>query len=74
MFVIAAAALAGSSVLGTTALGVFLAGTACLMASVVFMAVEVRSSHASVAYEATRIIGIPAAWRPESSYGADPEK
>jgi hypothetical protein len=62
MFIIGAAALADSGALGTAALCVFLTGTACLMASAGFMAVEVRSSHASVAYEAARIAALPTTW------------
>jgi hypothetical protein len=62
MFVIAAAALGHSSVTGTVALFVFLAGTAAVMGSAVFMAVEVRSSHRSVSYEGMRVIGLPCAW------------
>lgn len=63
MFVIGAAALADSTAAGTVALCVFLTGTGCLMASAAFMAVEVRSSHSSVAYEATRITTLPATWQ-----------
>jgi len=62
MFVIAAAALDDSSLLGTIALFVFLAGTASLMSGVLFMVVEVRSSNASVAYEAKRVLDLPVAW------------
>jgi len=62
MFVIGAAALADSSVLGTVALFVFLAGTASLMVGTVFVAVEVRGSHTAVAYEAMRVIALPTAW------------
>ena len=63
MFVIGAAALADSGAIGTAALCVFLTGTGCLMASAGFMAVEVRSSHASVAYEAARIAALPSSWQ-----------
>lgn len=63
MFTIAAAAFADSGVIGTAALCVFLAGTACLMASVAFMAVEVRSSNESVAYEATRAAQLDTTWQ-----------
>jgi hypothetical protein len=62
MFVIGAAALASSDALGTVALFMFLAGTAALMVGAVFMAVEVRSSHATVAYEAMRVVGLPVTW------------
>jgi uncharacterized protein DUF2721 len=62
MFVIAAAALAHSGTLGTIALFIFLGGTASLMLSAWFMSVEVRSSHASVAYEAMRVIDLPVVW------------
>lgn len=62
MFIIGAAALADSGAVGTVALCVFLLGTGCLMSSAGFMAVEVRSSHESVVYEATRISALPAAW------------
>jgi Protein of unknown function (DUF2721) len=62
MFVIAAAALGHSSATGTVALFVFLAGTAAVMGSAVFMALEVRSSHRSVSYEGMRVIDLPCAW------------
>ena len=62
MFVIAVAALTDSSSVGTVALFVFLAGTAALMASVGFMATEVRNSHAAVAYESMRVVDIGVAW------------
>jgi hypothetical protein len=62
MFVIAAAALGHSSTTGTVALLVFLAGTAAVMGSAVFMAIEVRSSHRSVSYEGMRVVGLPCAW------------
>ena len=62
MFIIAAAALGHSSVTGTVALFVFLAGTAAVMGSAVFMALEVRSSHLAVSYEGMRVIGLPCAW------------
>jgi hypothetical protein len=63
MFIIGAAALADSGALGKAALCVFLTGTACLMAGAGFMAVEVRSSHAFVAYEATTIATPPTTWQ-----------
>ncbi len=63
MFVIAAAALSKSSATGTAALGIFLLGTAALMGSAITMAIEVRGSHLSVSYEATRVIHLPCAWR-----------
>lgn len=74
MFVIGAAALAHSSVLGTIALFVFLAGTALLMLGTGFVAVEVRGSHASVAYEAMRVVSLPVAWMstPRELRSADP--
>ena len=62
MFVIAAAALGHSSVTGTVALFVFLAGTAAVMGSAVFMALEVRNSHRAVSYEGMRVVGLPCAW------------
>jgi hypothetical protein len=76
MFVIAAAALADSSVLGTIALFVFLAGTASLMVGTGFVAVEVRGSHATVAYEAMRVVGLPTTWAhpPTRSLSADPRE
>jgi hypothetical protein len=62
MFVIAVAALSKSSAIGTTALMIFLIATAALMGSALVMAVEVRNSHVSVNYEATRVIGLACAW------------
>jgi Protein of unknown function (DUF2721) len=62
MFVIAAAALSKSNATGTAALMVFLVGTAALMGSAILMAVEVRTSHVSVSYEATRVVGLACAW------------
>ena len=62
MFVIAAAALGHSSATGTVALFVFLAGTAAVMGSAVFMALEVRNSHRAVSYEGMRVIDLPCAW------------
>jgi hypothetical protein len=62
MFVIAIAALSNSSATGTGALMVFLVATATLMASAVLMAVEVRSSHVSVSYEAMRVVGLSCFW------------
>jgi hypothetical protein len=62
MFTIAATALSHSSVVGTVALFVFLSGTAALLSSAAFMALEVRSSHRSVSYEAMRVIDLPCAW------------
>jgi hypothetical protein len=62
MFVIGAAALANSSVLGTVALFVFLGGTALLMVGAGFVAVEVRGSHTSVSYEAMRVVMLPTTW------------
>ena len=62
MFVIGAAALAHSSILGTVALFVFLSGTAALLVGGWFMAVEICSSHASVAFEAMRVVHLPVSW------------
>jgi hypothetical protein len=62
MFVIGAAAVANSDALGTIALFIFLSGTATLMVGAVFMAVEVRSSHAAVAYEAMRVLELARGW------------
>ena len=62
MFIIGAAALDDSNVLGTIALFVFLTGTAGVMVSAGFMASEARGSHASVAYEAERVTGLDATW------------
>jgi hypothetical protein len=62
MFIIAAAALTDSSATGTAALFVFLAGTAAVMGSAIFMALEVRSSHQSVSYEGMRVIELPCTW------------
>jgi hypothetical protein len=62
MFIIAATALSHSSAVGTVALFVFLSGTAALLGSAAFMALEVRSSHRSVSYEAMRVIELPCAW------------
>jgi hypothetical protein len=62
MFTIAATALSHSSVAGTVALFVFLSGAASLLSSAAFMALEVRSSHRSVSYEAMRVIELPCAW------------
>jgi hypothetical protein len=62
MFIIGAAALADSDSLGTVALFVFLAATAAVLAGAGFMAVEVRNSHGSVAYEAMRVVGLPITW------------
>jgi hypothetical protein len=62
MFVIAVAALGHSSATGTVALFVFLAGTAAVMGSAVFMALEVRNSHRAVSYEGMRVVGLPCAW------------
>jgi hypothetical protein len=62
MFIIAAAALSHSSATGTAALFVFLGGTAAVMGSAVFMALEVRSSHQAVSYEGMRVIELPCNW------------
>ena len=63
MFIIAATALSHSSAVGTVALFVFLSGTAALLSSAAFMALEVRSSHRSVSYEAMRVTELPCVWR-----------
>jgi hypothetical protein len=70
MFIVAATALSHSSAVGTVALFVFLTGTAALMASTGCMALEVRSSHQSVSYEAMRVVQLPCAWSDRRS--ADP--
>jgi len=62
MFTIGIAALAHSDDLGTAALFVFLGGTAALLGSGGFMAVEITSSQQSVAYEAMRVVGLPPTW------------
>jgi Flp pilus assembly protein TadB len=67
MFVIAAAALANSGAVGTVSLVVFLGGVTALLVGVGFMAVEVRHSHASVAYESMRVVGLPVTWVDGSS-------
>lgn len=71
MFIIGAAALADSDALGTVALFVFLAATAAILVGAGFMAVEVRGSHASVAYEAMRVVGLPVDWTDLPSQGTD---
>jgi hypothetical protein len=73
MFVIAAAALSGSSTTGTFSLFVFLVGTAAVMGSAMFMALEVRSSHQAVSYEGMRVIDLSCAWtEPPASERAAP--
>ena len=62
MFIIGAAALADSDTLGTIALFVFLAGTVGVMLSAGFMAIEARSSSASVGYEAQRVMRLTPTW------------
>jgi hypothetical protein len=62
MFVIGAAALAHSSVLGTVSLCVFLGGTAALLTAGWYMAVEMRTSQASVDFEAMRVVRLPRSW------------
>ncbi len=74
MFVIGAAALADSDVLGTVALFVFFAGTAALMVGAGFIAVEVRMSHTSVAYEAMRVFGLDASWASTPTGTSDQER
>jgi hypothetical protein len=41
---------------------VFLGGTAALLGSGGFMAVEITSSQQSVAYEAMPVVGLPPTW------------
>ena len=67
MFVIAGAALSSSGFLATTALLVFLAGTAVLLVGLVYFALDIRSSHEALRYETLRI----AALQPEDASGAD---
>jgi hypothetical protein len=74
MFVIAAAALRHSADLGTVALYVFLVGPAALMSSAVFMAIEVRTSHQAVSYEALRSIHLPVPWMAEAAPLAGPRR
>jgi hypothetical protein len=62
MFVIGIAALAHSDDLGTAALFVFLGGTAMLLVSGGFMAVEITTSQQSVDYEAMRVVGLAPSW------------
>ena len=57
MFVIAAAAEAKSGALATAALVVFLAGTAVLLVGMVFISLDIRTSHESLEYETTRVLG-----------------
>ena len=71
MFIIGAAALADSDTMGTVALLVFLAATAAVLAGAGLMALEVRSSHASVAYEAMRAVGLPSSWTEVPSTGGE---
>jgi hypothetical protein len=72
MFIIGAAALTNSSATGTVALCVFLTGAAALMGSAIFMALEVRSSHQAVSYEAMRVINLPCAWSDQRSQISGP--
>jgi hypothetical protein len=72
MFVIGAAALAHSSVLGTVALFVFLGGTAAMLAGGWFMAVEIRTSQVSVAFEAMRVVHLPVSWSQSTGAGTEP--
>ena len=62
MFLIGIAALSKSDDLGTTALWVFLSGTATLLGSGGIMAAEITRSQQSVAYEAMRVVELPRAW------------
>jgi hypothetical protein len=58
MFVIAWAAASHSALLSNIALLVFLAGTGVLLSGLLFVAIEVRASAASVRYEALRVMDI----------------
>jgi hypothetical protein len=58
MFCIAAAALASSDGLATASLIVFLAGTAVMLVGLVFFALDIHGSHASLRYEAQRVSGL----------------
>jgi hypothetical protein len=62
MFVIAAAALAQSNTVATIALLVFLGGTGALLTGGWFMTTEIRSSQASVAFEAERVVALASTW------------
>ena len=53
------------------ALFVFLAATAAVLAGAGFMALEVRNSHGSVAYEAMRVVGLPVSWTDSPPQGTD---
>jgi hypothetical protein len=55
MFFMAGAALSTSGPLATAALLIFLAGTAILLAGLVFFALDIQSSHAALQYEALRV-------------------
>jgi hypothetical protein len=58
MFVIAIAAVARSGWLATSALLVFLGGTVLLLAAVVLIVVEVRTSHQAVDYEVAEVLAL----------------
>lgn len=72
MFIIGAAALADSNALGTVALFVFLTATTAVMIGATYMAVEARTSHASVAYEAIRVLALPTTWNNPTNPTAKP--
>jgi hypothetical protein len=56
MFIIAAAAIVRTSALATFSLVGFLAGTAVLLAGILLMASEVRTSNQAVQYEVSRVL------------------
>lgn len=58
MFVIAFAVASQSASLATAALVLFLIGTAVLLAGLVFIVVEVRSSNDAVQYEVRRVMSL----------------
>ena len=60
MLVIALAALSNSSGLATTALLVFLLGTAAMLAGVLFVAMEIGQSNGAIQYEVHRVMQLGA--------------
>jgi hypothetical protein len=62
MLLIGLATLASSDVLGAFALLILLVSTALLTVGATIMAIEARSSHASVAYQAARVGQVTARW------------
>ena len=58
MFVIAVAAVNGTAWLATAALVIFLSATAVLLVGVLLTALEVRTSHRAVQFEAVRVRGL----------------